>query len=132
MRRKVLLFPSTDNVEKFKKHLNKQGKNIALISEIEQNSPLLFLEIEISHKNNKFVTSIYQKSTSFEMFISKSYKCSLIETLIYRGFSICSNLDNFHQKINTLKSVAITTLRTSSTYALKSFKVNYLSKIKLV
>ena len=35
-----LLFCSTEHVEKLKKHLNKQNKNIAFTSEMEQNGPL--------------------------------------------------------------------------------------------
>ena len=71
-----LLFRSTEHVEKF----NKQYKNIAFASEIEENGSLswftvMVLYIEISRENNKLVTSIY--------FISKFYKCSLIDTLLY-------------------------------------------------
>ena len=63
---------------------------------------LSFLDIKISHENNKFVTSFYRKLTfsgvftNFESFISKCYKRSLIDTLLYRGFSLCSNMEKFH------------------------------------
>lgn len=46
----------------------------------KKNGSLSFLDIKISHTNNKFITSVYQKPTisraftSFESFISKSYK----------------------------------------------------------
>ena len=65
---------------------------------------------KISQENNKFVTSVSRKLTfngvltNFETFISKSYKGSLIDTLLYRGFSLCSNFEMFHQKISALKS----------------------------
>ena len=42
--------------------------------------------------------------TNFLSFISKSYKHSLIDTLLYRGFSLCSNVEKFHQDISSLKS----------------------------
>ena len=75
-------------------YLNKQHKNIAFKSEPEQNGPLSFLDIKVNHENNKFVTSAYWKPTfsevftNFESFISKCYKPSLIDTLLYRGFMI--------------------------------------------
>ena len=43
--------------------------------------------------------------TTFESFIFKSYKCILIDTLLYGRFNVCSNMEKFHQEINTLKSV---------------------------
>ena len=106
-----LLFRSTEHVEKFKKYLNKQHKNISLTSEMEQNGSLSFLDIKVIHENNKFVTSVYRKPTfrgvftNFESFISKYYKRSLIDTLLYRGFSLYSNMEKFHQEISSLKSV---------------------------
>ena len=72
-----LLFSSTEHIAKSKKYLNKQHKNIAFTSETEQTGSLSFLEIKISRKNNKFVTSVYQKPTfsgvftNFESFIFK-------------------------------------------------------------
>ena len=105
------LFRSTGHVEKFKKHLNKQRKNIAFTSEMEQNGSLSFLGIKISGENNKCVTSIYRKPTfievftNFESFISKCYKRSLIDTLLYSGFSLCSNMEKFHQESSSPKSV---------------------------
>ena len=58
-----------------------------------------------------FVTSVYRKPTfsgvftNFESFISKCYKRSLIDTLLYRGFSLCSDMEKFHQEVSSLKSV---------------------------
>ena len=89
-----LLFHSTEHVEKFKKYLNKQHKNIASSSEMEQSGSLPFLDIKIRRENNKSVTSVYRKPTcsgvftNFERFISKCYKRSLIDTLFYRGISL--------------------------------------------
>ena len=61
-------------------------------------------------ENNKLVTSVYGNPTfsvvltNFESFISKCYKRSFIDTLLYRGFSLCSNMKKFHPKIISLKS----------------------------
>ena len=56
-----LLFRSTEHVEKFKKYINKQHKNISFPSEMEQNGSFSFLDIKMNRENNKFVTSVYQK-----------------------------------------------------------------------
>ena len=96
-----LLFHSIEHLEKFKKYLNKHHGNIALTSEIEQKGLMLFLDIKIGCKNNKFVTSVYQNPTfsgvlaNFGSFLSRSYKYSLIDTLLYRGFS----LEDFIRKL---------------------------------
>ena len=92
-------------------YLNKQHKNIKFTSEIEENGSLSFLDIKISRENNKFVTSLYRKPTftgvltNFESFISDIYKRGLTETLLHRSFRLCSNYENFHRKIETLKSI---------------------------
>ena len=57
------------------------------------------------------MTLVYRKPTfsgiftSFESFIFKFYKYSLIDTLLYRGFNLCSNMEKFKQEISYLKSV---------------------------
>ena len=58
-----LFFRSTQHVEKFKRYLSKQHKNIAFTFEMEQNGSLSFLDIRISRENNKFVTSVSRKPT---------------------------------------------------------------------
>ena len=72
---------------------------------MEQNDSLSFLDIKISHENNKYVTSVYRKPTfsgvlaNFESFIDKCYKRSLIDNLLYRGFTLSSNMEKFHQEL---------------------------------
>ena len=107
------LFRSKDHVEKFTNYLNKQQKNIKFTSEIEEIGSLSFLDIKISRENNKFVTSVYRKPTfsgvftNFESFIPDIYKRGLIETLLHRSFRLCSNYENFHQEIESLKSILL-------------------------
>ena len=60
------------------------------------------VRLHFSRENNKFVASVYGKSTfsdivtNFENFISYIYKRGLIETLLERSFRLCSNYENFH------------------------------------
>ena len=69
---------------------------------MEHSVSLSFLDIKVSRENNKFVTSFYGKptfsgvSTNLESFISKCYKHSLIDALLFRGFSLCSKMEKFH------------------------------------
>ena len=135
-----LLFQSKDHVEKFRHYLNKQHKNIKFTSEIEENGSLSFLDIKISHENNKFMTSVYRKSTfcavftKFGSFIPDIYKRGLIETLLHRSFRLCSNYENFHQEIEILKSI----LKRNSyphnpvNHCIKRFWISYLFKGTLI
>ena len=108
MDKTFLLFCSREDLEKVP-YLNKRQKNISFTSEMEQNGSLSFLDIKINRENNKFVTSVYRKSTfsgifkNFESFILKYYNRNLIYPLLYRAFSLCSNMENFHQEISSLK-----------------------------
>ena len=105
-----LLFRTKDHVEKFIIYLNKQHKNIKFMSEIEVNGSLWFLDINITRENNKFVTSVYRKSTfsgvfkSFESFLPDMHKLELIGTWLHRSFRSCSSYQNFHRETETLKS----------------------------
>ena len=58
-----LLFRSKDYIEKFRCYLNCQHPNIKVISEIEENNSVSFLDIKIRRVNNSFSTSIYRKVT---------------------------------------------------------------------
>ena len=106
-----LLFRSKDHIEKFRNYVSKQHKNIKFTSEIEENGSLSFLDIKISCQNNKFVTSVYHKSTfsvvftNFEGFVPDIYKRGLVETLLHWSFRLYSNYENFHREIETLKSI---------------------------
>ena len=77
----------------------------------EENGSLSLFNIKISRENNKFVTSVYRKSTfnriftNFEKVLPEICKCGLIETLLRRNFRVCSNCGNFHKEIETLKSI---------------------------
>ena len=104
----VLLFWTKDHVEKFQNYLKKQHKNIKFTSEIEETGSLSFLDITITRK---FLTSVYRKPTfsgvftNFESFIPEMHKRGLIETLLQRIFRLYSSYGNFHQEIQTLKSI---------------------------
>ena len=43
--------------------------------------------------------------TNFESFVPDIYKRGLVEILLHRSFRLCSNYENFHREIETLKSI---------------------------
>ena len=100
-----ILLWTKGHVEKLKNYLNKQHKNIKFASKIEANQSLSFLDMKITHKNNRFVTSVYCKPTfsgvltNFESFAPNMHKHGLIETLVSTSFRSCSSYEKFHRKI---------------------------------
>ena len=100
-----ILLWTKGHVEKLKNYLNKQQKNIKCASKIEANQSLSFLDMKITSKNNRFVTSVYHKPTfsgvltNFESFAPNMHKHGLIETFVYTSFRSCSSYEKFHRKI---------------------------------
>ena len=99
------------SAEKFWNYLNTQHKSIKFASQMTEKDLLWFLDIQISYGNNKFVTLIYRKPTfsgifpNIESLITDIYKRGSIEALLRRSFRLCSNYENFHQEMDTLKSI---------------------------
>ena len=100
-----ILLWTKGHVEKLKNYLNKQQKNIKCASKIEANQSLSFLDMKITSKNNRFVTSVCRKPTfsgvltNFESFAPNMHKHGLIETFVYTSFRSCSSYEKFHRKI---------------------------------
>ena len=102
-----------EQTEKFKAYLNNRHKNMSFSLEIEKNNKLSFLDIEVfcCEKSETFLTSIYRKPTfsgmytNFKSFIPIKYKYSLISSLLYRVFMICSNYELIINEIEKLKVI---------------------------
>ena len=54
---------SNECLEQFKAYMNKQRKNQNYTSELEVDNALPFLDVYVSRVMNKFVTSVYRKTT---------------------------------------------------------------------
>ena len=52
-----------NHAKKFRNYINTQHKKVTFTSEIEEYGSLPFLNIKIKPENNKFVISVYRKST---------------------------------------------------------------------
>ena len=67
----------------------------------------------MSQEENKFVNTVHHKSTfsgvstHFDSFLPTTYKFSMIYTLVFRCFLICSNWTNFHNELAQSKEKKI-------------------------
>ena len=72
---------------------------------------LSFLDVEVSRKKGKFVTTVYRKptfsgvDTHCERFLPTVYTFNMIYTLAYRCFKICSDWTKFHEELSFLKQL---------------------------
>ena len=107
------MFRLRDHVKKFVDYMNKKHPNIRFIFEVEDQNSFSFLDIKIIRNTEKkaFETSVYRKSTfsgvftNFKSFIPMTYKTGLLETMLFRCFSICSSYEKFHEEIVKLKEI---------------------------
>ena len=96
----LVLFSSLDHSEKFKNYLSSQHPNLKFS-----------LEKRTFRKKGQFITNVYRKKTlsgvdtNFNSFIPETYKTSLIKSLLFQYFSLCSDFVKFQYKINILKSI---------------------------
>ena len=108
-----VMFRSMDHVKKFVDYMNTKHPNIRFTFEIEDQNSFSFLDIKIIRNTEKkaFETSVYIKSTfsgafiNFNSSIPMTYKTGLLETMLFRCFSICSSYEKFHQEILKLKEI---------------------------
>ena len=81
--------------------MNTKHPNIRFTFEIEDQNSFSFLDIKIIRNPEKkaFKTVVYRKSTfngvftNFKSFIPKTYKTGLLETMLFRCFSMCSSYE---------------------------------------
>ena len=106
-----VLFRSKDHLPLFQNYMNNMHKHMKFTSETENNNCFSFLDINIMREKHQFTTSVYRKPTfsgvftHYESFIDDSYKKSLIFTLLFRCFSICSDFSKFHLEIKKLRDI---------------------------
>ena len=106
-----VLFRSPDHVLPFQQYLNSQHPNITFTVEMESNSTLPFLDVQIQRSTDGFSTSVYRKPTftglftNFDSFIPFNLKRSLVYTLLDRYLKICSSYHLFHSEVLKLKNL---------------------------
>ena len=91
--------------------MNKQHKCLKSISEAENDNSFSFLDIKITRHNQQFKTSVYRKPTfsgvftHYESYVDQTYKKSLIDTLLFWCFSVCSDYTSFHLEVEKLREI---------------------------
>ena len=85
-----------------KPELNTRHPKIKFTFEREQTNCFNFLDVKVIREDNVFTTSVYRKPsfsgvyTHFDSYMPLSYKFSLVSTIIFRSFTICSDMPKFH------------------------------------
>ena len=93
-----VLFKSKDHLLSFAKYMNTRHKNLKFTFDFEQNNSFSFLDVKITCGSNGFSTSVFRKATfsgvfmNFDSFIFEFYKTNLIFILLFRCFTICSDM----------------------------------------
>ena len=106
-----LLFKSKKHLKLFVNYMNLKHKNIKFTFETGDSNNFSFLDVKITCKNKRFVTSIFCKATFSGIFINHdicifdTYKIGLVYTLLFQFFKICSSMENFNIKVEHLKSI---------------------------
>ena len=81
--------------------------------EKDKNNCFNFLDVKVIREDNVFTTSVYRKPsfsgvyTHFDCYMPLSYKFSLVSTIIFHSFTICSDMPKFHQEICKIKYIFI-------------------------
>ena len=105
------LFRDRSHVQDFLAYLNARHPNMNFTHEDESNSSLPFLDVNVIRSNGNFVTSIYRKPTfsgvytNFNSFLPDLYKKSLVSTLLFRLFTICSSWELVDKEVTNLKKI---------------------------
>ena len=108
-----VLFKSKDHLLLFAKYMNTRHKNLKFTFDFEQNNSFSFLDVKITRGSDGFSTSVFRKAkfsgvfTNFDSFIFESYKTNLMFTLLFRCFTICSDMQSFHLEVEQLRQIFI-------------------------
>ena len=101
-----VLFKSKGHFLSFSKYIYTRHKNLKFTFDFAQNNNLSFLNFKITCGNKGFSTSVFRKatfsgvSTNYDSFIFESYKTGPIFILLFRCFTICSDMHFIWKIIN--------------------------------
>ena len=91
--------------------MNSKHKNLKFTFETEDSNNFLFLDVKITRKSKRLLTSIFRKAifcgvyTNYDSFILETYKIGLGRLLLFLFFKICSSMENHHIKVEHLRSI---------------------------
>ena len=98
--------------------LNSFDTEIIFTSEEETNNSIAFLDILITRApsnspKSSLSTTIYRKATytglltKWQSFVPKSYKVSVVSTMVYRAIKICSSFKPMHDEFEFIKNISV-------------------------
>ena len=105
-----LIFHSNDHIQLFLDYLNSKHPKIKFTCEIEKDSILPFLDVNVLKDPTGLQTSIYRKPTftgqglNWFSFCPSIYKYNSIKTLLNRAYNLSSSYLSLHHEIEFLKS----------------------------
>ena len=100
-----VLFNSSKHLKRFYSYLNSRHFNISFTAENEKDNRMSFVDVNIICEKDNFTASVCRKPTfsgiytHFCSFLPSSNKISLLHTLLYRCFRICSDWTKFHLEL---------------------------------
>ena len=105
-----LLFENENQARSFLDFINSKHQQITFTFEGENEQCLSFLDVTVKRSNNKFITSVFRKTTfsglgtNYFSNTAMKYKISSIITLLHRAYNICSTFALFHDEVLFLKT----------------------------
>ena len=106
----LIFFSSKEHLQLFVDYMNKR-KCLKFTSEAENDNSFSFLDIKVTRHNHQFKIAFYRKPTfsgvftHYESYLDQAYKKSLIDTLLFRCLSICSDYTSFHWEAQNLREI---------------------------
>ena len=112
------IFYSADIFYSVPEILNSFDTEIVFKNEEESNNSIAFLDILITRTpsnspKNFLSTTIYRKTTytglrtKWQSFVSKSYKVSVMSSMVYMAIKICSSFKLMHDEFEFIKSISM-------------------------
>ena len=107
----TICFVKTGSIEYILSVINNFHEKIQFTYEIEKDSKISFLAVEIQRTNETLATTVYRKETNNDMYLNwnsfspDTWKRSTFRTLIERAYVICSTPKLRRKEINHLKYV---------------------------
>ncbi|CAF4600906.1 unnamed protein product [Rotaria sp. Silwood2] len=98
-----------EKINEFHKRINKWHRNLHFTVEFEVENSIPFLDVRVTHTEDKLVTSMYRKPTHTGLYLlwdsnqSRRYKLGLIKTLVIRIYRLCSTKEIINNELDLLR-----------------------------
>ena len=102
---------SLESAESFLSMLNNCHPSLSFTLEVEQESKIPFLGMEITKQDGRLETKVYIKPTNtglllhYHRYVDKRYRRSLITTMLSRAYRLSSSWHHFSNECERLKTL---------------------------